>query len=155
MNLKKYIYLCFFACIGLWFLLSIARTAFDFVRIIPEEKEWHGLSYDQERFKLFGNDYALIKLMKKYIANKSYIIFISKDGEAFYLSRYYLYPSNMLFVQSPIDLRNINTKKYSTIVEYPNIVSLKPYLGALVNNYSIAYRLQAKGNSKEILRLKK
>lgn len=94
----------FYFLLILWFVLSLARTFYNFSKIATEEKDWLSFSDDQKRSKIFGDLYDFLRFVEVDTRKGSDIIFympdLTIDGRLYYLGNYYLYPRRIEITDS-------------------------------------------------------
>lgn len=99
MKLKKSIIRLFLILIMIWLVASFIRTIYNISKIFTEELEWLSLSDEEKRIKLFGDLHYFFRFVEKNTDNNSKILLYSFDGDAFYLSVYYLYPRKITYIR--------------------------------------------------------
>jgi hypothetical protein len=113
---------------------SIVRTVYNFSKLATEERQWYYLSDEEKRAKQFGDVHYFLRFVQKYTDTGSNILFFTDDTKAYFLSRYYLYPTTRAGKYEGF-LWNNKESKYNYYMIYPanhkeliKEISLKPEL---------------------------
>ncbi len=118
MNKKKLLTKILFFLFFLWIAISLLRTFYNFSKLATEERKWYGLSDEQKRVLQFGDLHSFFRFIQSHTKNRSTILFFTDDAKAYYLGRYYLYPTKVIGKFEPI-LWNSKKQTYDYIVIYP------------------------------------
>lgn len=101
-----------------WILLSTVRTVYNISKLYTEERSWYFLSTEEQKAKQFGELHYLFRFIQKNTEKKSIIKFYTNDHQAYFFSRYYIYPTNIIGKFMTIHWNN-KTIKYNYILLYP------------------------------------
>lgn len=77
---------------------SLLRTLLNISKIYTEEKSWIFLSEERKKQKLYGDLYYFYRDIKNMTPKTIYLL--SKDGKAYYLGRYLLYPQRIYWTDN-------------------------------------------------------
>ncbi len=139
--------------IGLWVILSISRIAFNISKLYTEETHWVFLTDEQKREKQFGEKYVFFKYIKESIKDHSNILLFTDDGMAYYLARYFLYPTTVIWGERQfIEWGNDINRDYSYAIFYPvkrPILEEKKIINGI--SYTKVKEFKVKGSTKGIV----
>lgn len=90
----KTVLLLLFAC---WIFFAFARTLFNLSKLITEEPKWYFLSNEQKKEKQFGEKHDFFRFVQRNTTKNSNILLFTNDGMTYYLARYYLYPTTVIW----------------------------------------------------------
>lgn len=79
-----------------WIGIAFVRTGYNASKLFTEERAWYGLSDEQKRAKQFGDYHYFFRFVQTHTKSGSNIMFFTDDNEAYYLARYYLYPTKRM-----------------------------------------------------------
>ncbi|SRR5258708_34681691 len=108
--------LLFFLC--LWISIAISRTGYNVSKLITEEKKWYGLTDEQKKALQFGDLHYFFRFAQTHIKSGTTVFFITDNNEAYYLSRYYLYPTEVVRKNEP-GLWDPQNTSYAYYLLYP------------------------------------
>lgn len=130
----------------LWIGIALVRTLYNFSKIITEEKNWIYLTTEQKKEKQFGDRHLFFRFVKANIPSGSNILFDTNDGMAYYLARYYLYPTTVIWEQRQFsEWGNGINRNYNYVINYPITSEIKNNI--VVNkSYYKRYRIYIVGN---------
>ena len=139
--------------IGLWIVLTFFRMAFNFSKLYTEETRWIFLNDEQKKEKQFGERYVFFMFVKENIKDKSNIILFTNDGMAYYLARYFLYPTTVIWGERQFtEWGNDINRTYSYAIFYPTTNSLyeeKKIVNGIT--YTKLKEFKVKGSTKGII----
>ncbi len=100
-----------------WFILSVARTGYNFSKFFTEDLKLVTMSDYQKREMVLGDLYDFLIFVNKKLPSKSEFLFFSSNPDVRYLGIYFLYHG----IQEYVELGNNNlskTNNFSYIVLY-------------------------------------
>lgn len=106
----------------LWLIIAVSRTVFNVSKVFTEERAWYGLTYEEKREKQFGDIHHFLRFVETKTEKNSEILFFTDDLKAYYLGRYYLYPTKVIGENELIWDPNANY--YDYILIYPKTKAL-------------------------------
>src|SRR2546430_8926145 len=95
-----------------WIGISLVRTAFNLSKLATEERHWYFLSDEQKRALEFGDLHYFFRFVQAQTKSGGEILFFTDSDEAYYLSRYYLYPTEVIRRYQP-GIWNPNYSSYT------------------------------------------
>ncbi len=104
----------------LWIGISFARTFYNLSKLGIEERKWYFLTDEEKREMQFEDRHRFFRFVQVYTKKGSNILFYTHDGMAYYLGRYYLYPTTVIWGENQYAIwgNNIN-RNYSYVMIYP------------------------------------
>lgn len=75
----------------IWILLSLARSIFNFSKVLTEERRWISMSDSKKKELLFGDIHNFLLFVNKN-TNSNSITLITNNYKAHYYAKYVLYP---------------------------------------------------------------
>src|SRR3990172_6757120 len=92
--------------ITLWFILSVSRLGYKYLRAFTSEKNWIFMIDYQKKTRLLGDDFIFLSNIASSCSISSTVNifnpFPKSDQKLFYLSYYYLYPRKLIFSPSNV-----------------------------------------------------
>lgn len=79
--------------LAIWLSIALLRTFYNFTKLVTEEREWYYLSDEEKRAKQYGDIHYFLRFIQDNTKPSSNIIFITDNPKAYFLSRYYWYPT--------------------------------------------------------------
>lgn len=117
---KRYSKILLLLLIGLWTLLAITRSLLNISKLYTEERHWISLNDEQMREKQFGEKYNFLTFVKSVIPPHSNILLFTTDGMTYYLARYFLYPTTVIWGERQYtEWGNDIVRNYSYAIFYP------------------------------------
>lgn len=117
---KRNFKVLFLLLIGLWILLVFSRVIHNISKLYTEETHWIFLTDDQKREKQFGEKYVFLKFVNEKVNSQSNILMFTNDGMAYYLARYFLYPTTVIWGERQFtEWGNDINRDYSYAIFYP------------------------------------
>lgn len=104
--------------ITLWFLIAFFRTFFNLSKLITEEPRWYFLSTEEKKEKQFGEMHLFFRFAQKIVPPRSNILLYTENGMAYYLSRYYFYPTTVIWGERQFTEWNNDINRNYTYVLY-------------------------------------
>lgn len=106
--------------ISFWIAIAVFRTLYNFSKLATEEREWYSLSSDEQREKDFGDAHNFFRFVQTRTKTGSNILFYSKDTKAYFLGRYYLYPTKVIWGEYQHELWGDKiARDYDFLMIYP------------------------------------
>lgn len=148
-NFKVYLIIL----VGLWTILVFARIILNISKLYTEEKSWVFLTNEQKREKQFGEKYVFLKFATENMVANSNIVMFTDDGMVYYLARYFLYPTTVIWGERQFtEWGNDINRDYSYAIFYP---VKRPILGEkkIINgiSYTKLKEFKVKGLTKGII----
>ena len=129
---------------SLWIAIALFRTLYNFSKLATEEREWYSLSTDEQREKDFGDSHNFFRFVQTHTRENSNILFYSKDTKAYFLGRYYLYPTKVIWGEFQYELwgDKIN-RDFDYLMVYPT-----DEVRSEITNDKVIYKLSSIYNEK-------
>jgi len=111
----------------LWAFIAFGRTIFNASKLITEERKWVFLTDEEKREKQFGEKHLFFRFVQKNTDSNSNILFFTNDGMAYYLARYYLYPTTVIWGERQfVEWKNDINRNYDYVMYYPYLKTTLP-----------------------------
>jgi len=111
----------------LWAFIAFGRTIFNVSKLITEERKWVFLTDEEKREKQFGEKHQFFRFVQKNADSNSNILFFTSDGMAYYLARYYLYPTTVIWGERQfVEWKNDINRNYDYVMYYPYLKTMPP-----------------------------
>lgn len=102
--------------IVIWVLLAITRTAYNFTKLLSEERYWFFLSNEEKKHELYGDPYEIFKSVDTLTEKNDSILLISSDGWPFFYGRYALYPKKVYWEKLIKKRKGDSYKEFSYVL---------------------------------------
>ena len=100
--------------------IALVRTVNNFSKIYTEEGSWIGLSDFEKRKRLYGDIFVFFTFINANTQSRAKILFLTTDGRAYYLSKYYLYPRIVTVIRIDKKIPEYNLQQYDYIAVFIN-----------------------------------
>lgn len=101
--------------------IALTRTAYNFSKLATEEREWYFLTDEEKKEKQFGEKHTFFRFVQENIEKGSNVLFYTNDGMAYYLARYYLYPTTLIWGEREFtEWGNDINRTYQYVLYFPS-----------------------------------
>lgn len=108
-------------------VLGTTRVVYYFSKAILFDKNLLFISDEDKRINYYGDEYVFFQKVKKLDVSSFYIV--TRNGKAYFLGRYFLYPKRIYLVN---DVDSFKRGQY--LILYGSNIDLKKYLN---NHYKV------------------
>lgn len=120
MALKKIITFLLSTLLLVWLITASVRTAYNLSKLITEEPKWFFLTTEQKKEKQFGEKHHFFRFVQKYVPPNSNALLYTSDGMVYYLARYYLYPTTVIWGERQFtEWKNDINRNYDYVLNFP------------------------------------